>query len=452
MTVVGRTRRDGGAWLAGALLIAALYPSNAFGQAMPATGFQPIFGGTELARPLEQHIDAMVTVVAAGDSDVATAEAAGVLTPVSASMPERRGFYTELNPQLMAGWRKPHLQFNVTAGSDVRGYGNFNDVLVMSHAGQLNLSGQLGRGTTFAVNEGVTYAPAFLYGVFSVVPSAVESTVSSSVSNNTFDNERSYSSGTNATITHSLTARTTLSFNSDLQYTTFRGNVPGYSDMHSYHAGSRLSHGLSRNTHFLLGYRFGDGQYLGQPSTTTEHNIEIGFNHSRALSATRQATFAFTVGSSITKGPLLGEAVTQIGEQYHLTGSASYTRQVSRTWSVLGSYQRGLNYIQGLPQPVFTDAVTASTHGFLARRTDLLVSAAYSLGDAGPTLQSPFSTYTGDIRVRTGLSRSLAIYTEYLYYFYDFSGTFALPPNVPSRFGRNGVRVGVSAWVPVMQR
>src|SRR6185437_5638450 len=111
------------AWLAGAALAAVLYPGAAFGQVVPATGFQPIFGGSTQGPPLRQHVDAMLTVVAAGDSDVARAEAAGVVTPVSASTPERRGFYTELNPQLMAGWRKPHVQFNVTAASDVRGYG-----------------------------------------------------------------------------------------------------------------------------------------------------------------------------------------------------------------------------------------------------------------------------------------------------------------------------------------
>lgn len=442
------------ALIAGALLVTLLWPSQVSAQTVsPGTGFQPIFGGTGQGPLVHEHVDATLTIVAAGDSNVAEAESAGIVTPVTASMPERRGFYTEMNPQFAAGWRTPRLQFNATAASDVRSYGNFNDVLVMSHAGQFNLTGQFGRATTFSINEGVAYAPAFLNGIFALTPASVESTVSSSAANNTFDSEHSYSSGSTLNIAQALTKRTSVSLNADLQYTTYRGGVPGYSDQDFYHAGSSLIHGLGRNTHLQFGYRFGDGQYLGQSSRTTEHNVEIGFDHSRALSATRRSTFAMTLGSSITKGPFFGAtAESSISEQYHLTGSVSYSRQVSRTWFVLGTYQRALNYIQGLAQPVFMDSVAASTHGFVTRRTDLSLSASYSAGAAGIAGGSPFSTYAGDMRWRVALSRSLAIYTEYLYYFYDFNGALTRPPNVPSRFARNGVRVGVTAWVPVRQR
>ena len=56
------------------------------------------------------------------------------------------------------------------------------------------------------------------------------------------------------------------------------------------------------------------------------------------------------------------------------------------------------------------------------------------------------------MRLRVGLSRSLAVYSQYLYYFYDFSQDAVLPAGVPHGLERSGFRAGLTVWVPALRR
>jgi hypothetical protein len=50
------------------------------------------------------------------------------------------------------------------------------------------------------------------------------------------------------------------------------------------------------------------------------------------------------------------------------------------------------------------------------------------------------------------VTKALATYVEYVYYFYTFSPTLPLPPGVPPGLTRNGVRVGLTLWAPLRRR
>ena len=89
----------------------------------------------------------------------------------------------------------------------------------------------------------------------------------------------------------------------------------------------------------------------------------------------------------------------------------------------------------------------------LSRRVDLSLTAAYASGES---LLSPdslqFDTYTGDVTIRFALTRSLAIFAEYLYYYYQFRGRAELLIGMPSGLERNGGRVGLTLWVPALRK
>jgi hypothetical protein len=109
--------------------------------------------------------------------------------------------------------------------------------------------------------------------------------------------------------------------------------------------------------------------------------------------------------------------------------------------------------IEALTGPVFNDALTVTTDGFLNRRADVLVSASYSKG--APALTggtSDFRTYSGLARVRLAVSSTWATYVEYRYYFYDFTRSAQLTPGLSPRLARNSVRVGLTLWVPLLRR
>jgi hypothetical protein len=84
---------------------------------------------------------------------------------------------------------------------------------------------------------------------------------------------------------------------------------------------------------------------------------------------------------------------------------------------------------------------------------DVRFSAAYSAGE--PTLNgadAPFNSYTGDARLRMAVSRTLAAFVEYVFYDYQLNQSFLRPPGVPPALTRNGVRVGLTMWIPVRNR
>jgi len=84
---------------------------------------------------------------------------------------------------------------------------------------------------------------------------------------------------------------------------------------------------------------------------------------------------------------------------------------------------------------------------------DLRFAGAYSAGE--PALNgvvAPLNSYTGDARLRIGVSRTMATFLEYVFYDYELSPTLPRPPGVPPAMTRNGVRFGLTMWIPVRNR
>ena len=50
------------------------------------------------------------------------------------------------------------------------------------------------------------------------------------------------------------------------------------------------------------------------------------------------------------------------------------------------------------------------------------------------------------------MKRSFALYSEYLYYYYDLRGQAGLAPGLPSVFEQHGIRVGFTLFVEPLGR
>jgi hypothetical protein len=87
----------------------------------------------------------------------------------------------------------------------------------------------------------------------------------------------------------------------------------------------------------------------------------------------------------------------------------------------------------------------------MTRRTDLFVNVNYTSGTSALGRDSPrFDSYSASARVRRALTRNLAAYFEYLFYRYDLDDGADRPRGLPQTFSRNGVRVGLSLWLPLI--
>jgi hypothetical protein len=180
----------------------------------------------------------------------------------------------------------------------------------------------------------------------------------------------------------------------------------------------------------------------------TEHRINLGGEYSRALSASRRATFRFDLGPSLMDGSLVARETLGTDRVRRLQGSIAADYQFRRTWRASASYQRGAEYVAVLTVPVFADSARADLSGLIGRRVDVSLSAAYADGESALLSRGQLESYTGTARARFALTRTFALYTEYFYYFYDLRGS-QLAPELPRTYEQHGIRAGFMLWVPV---
>ncbi len=407
-----------------------------------------VFGGAGKSSTGRQDLSLSINLIEAYDQDVLARAGGAALSFFQSS-----GFYTTLTPQMDFEARGGRVQVSVTAGSSARYYRDLHEIVVTNHSAGVALTAQLTRGTSVSLSQGATYAPALVYGLFASLATPTVGDVAPSASNYVLDTKRAYAYSTGASLTHKITERAALSFDSGFRYSDFTGHDPGYLDVRSHDAGGRFIYSLNRDVKVRLGYTFRQGQYVGSPPST-EHNVDIGIDYSRRLSRTRRTTFVFSLGPTVANGTVTPNAASQdVRRQYRLIGNVALNRQMGRTWSVEGTYRRGLGYIEGFQSPVFTGAYAAAASGFLNRRTDVSLSAAYSTGESALTgAPSQFVTYTGDARLRVALNSMWATYIEYVFYDYQFNAGIQLPPGVPHGLTRNGVRAGLTMRIPLRHR
>ena len=140
-----------------------------------------------------------------------------------------------------------------------------------------------------------------------------------------------------------------------------------------------------------------------------------------------------------------GELV--LGRRYWLLAGITASVPLSRDWYARANYTRSMEYI-GTIDPVFADRVRAGIDGQLNRRVRLTSAIVFANG-ASSLDNLLFRTYTGTVEAYLAMTRALALYGNYRYYFYDYAGSgLEVPPDLK----RSAVRIGLMLWVPVVGR
>jgi hypothetical protein len=439
--------------VAGALAASA---SPIFAQAPPSDrAFRGLFAAP-VGPPARQTMNLTLTFTEAYDQDVLAEGGAGP----NSGVPSLSGYSSMLTARTEYTRHGRRTQLGITAASDLRYYAPLKTVRSTSGSVGLGVSTSLPGGATWLFNQTVAYSPSYLYGLFPGPPSGNPGGLPSPAAPDYNVNDvASYSYGTSTTLTHGLTKRGSLSISGDFRFTDFLHETVGRTDLTSFGVRGEFSRGVGRNSSAKFGYRLrsGDSGFVSGGSTV-EHGLEVGIETARRLSESRRATFRLTLGPSTVNVPAAaigtpaGQPNLQNRRLYRVSGDAAVGYQFGRTWQTRATYSRGLEYVPGLTAPVLTGGVTGSVDGLLSRRVDLSISGGYSNGNSALQAGSSFATYTGDVRLRYALTRTWALYTEYLYYYYDFSGTTQLAPGLPPHLERNGVRAGLTLWLPLLNR
>lgn len=218
-------------------------------------------------------------------------------------------------------------------------------------------------------------------------------------------------------------------------------------DLTSWTGSGRFSMGLTKGLGAHFGYGYTEGHLPGETTTIVGHNIDAGLDFTRTLgiSLSRRTKLSFSTGSGVLRD--------RQRTYFRLTGNAALTREIARTWVASLSYNRGMGFVERFHEPFFSDSLMLGVSGLIARRLSFQSSAGAVSGDVGlGTNSNAFRSYFGASGLTMGITRSLALGTDYTYYRYGFAQLDGLPTGVARQMGRHSARVYLSVWVPIMQR
>ena len=235
-----------------------------------------------------------------------------------------------------------------------------------------------------------------------------------------------------STLSASVSRRTTRFFNQPLNNFELWGAKAMWTRKMTRDVAARVGYGREEIQQSVAGGRF------------IHEVFDVGIDLAREISLARRTAFSFTTQTSMVRE-------TGGERRYRLNGGINLTRAFQRTWAASVSATRNTEFLPGFLQPMFSDGVSGTVSGMLGDRVEWSAAVGASRGQIGYEAVDDFVTYTGNSRLSAGLTRHLGIFAQYNYYRYN------LPPGSTSvvllpQMSRQGVSVGLSAFVPIFTR
>jgi hypothetical protein len=324
-------------------------------------------------------------------------------------------------------------------------------VVALTHNGGIGSTIRLGARSTLELGQTADYSPSYLYRLFPSVAQPGVGEGAPAAPDYRVAETRSFANSSIATVRSGSARGLQLSAAAERHAAEFYG---GFARPNVDTLGGRLglSQGVGRTGAFSLEYEYRAGEF-GYGGKTTEQRLRIGTTYSPARSVSRRAQYRFSLAPSVIDIPASATNTIATGTLLKVEGEATAEYPFLGSWAMGGSYRRGLEYIEVFREPVFRDAARLELKGLVNERVDVTSSAGYVVGES--VLQrngQRFDTYTGTVRARYSVTRSLAVYTEYLYYYYNLRGQAALAPDLPRVFEQHGVRLGLMLWAQPISR
>ncbi len=409
--------------------------------------YRGLFGGGGGAGEFDQSLTANASLGVGFDNNVlAVSGLAGETQDLqlAANSRSRLQRYGYMSAGLSYSVAKPRVSFGASMGTSGQYVPSLTSPYVPSHYGTFGVSLKLSRRSQLSANHGLSLQP---YNVLVLglplgepvlgQPMLIEPTFG-------VRREDHISQFSDVGFSRQIGRRGSLS----VGYGRMQSDSSsGGGDLSSQTGTGRFSMGLTKGLGAHVGYGYTEGRLPGDGPAVVGHNIDAGLDFSRTLgvSVSRRTKLSFTTGSS---------AITDGNHTfYRLTGSAVLSREIARSWGAFLSYNRGFGFVERFRQPFFTDSVTLGLGGLIAKRLEFQSSAGAVSGDVGLANDAnTFWSYFGSTGLTTGLTRSLALGTDYSYYRYRFDQILGLPTGVARQMGRHSARIYLSIWVPIMQR
>lgn len=370
----------------------------------------------------------------------------------------RSGWYTGANGQGMFNWRGENAAVNGYATAGTSYYPDFDRPMVPSYSGGIGFNRTLGRRSSIHASQGILYSPYFLNGFFAGLPDLDELPAPPVASDPGVD------------VSSNRIVRTSTSVGFSRQLSRASTFTTGYSyGRSSYHGTDRLAHTQAGSATFRrrmtahaglhVGYAYrtmtSNAGVPGEPDfqrDIQDINVGVDYNRSFAVSMSRRTRVSFASGTSYFAGSRISEQnITRTTRsRFHVTGSADLVHEMGRTWSASAAYRRSVSFSELVFEPITSDSVSGSLAGLLGRRNELRFMVSTSRGNVGENRPgNGFQSSSATATLRRALNRHMATYVTYGYYRHDFGNSVLLPDSFPHYLDRNGVRFGLSVFLPL---
>jgi hypothetical protein len=410
--------------------------------------FRGLFGGAQPANTRGQMVDLSMSAFVGWD------EPQTVVNPLESTDDRTIVSGPFSGGAAAVSYTHPGERLNFTGtGSAFTGYfpDNNEDPWYNSYSGSANLSwnADLSRRTHFAFSEGASSSTDFrVGGLLGGAGGSIGSMGS------TFDNSLVHDpaivSQTNLHLTHDFSLKSSAYASYGFQYAHFFHD-DSFPDTGIHSVGAGYIHRLTKSLGYHLGYSYNHPVEFGGDNDQLRgiHNVDAGLDYGKAVSLTRTTKLAFSAGTTIASATQQENGQTTFGSPHvYGVGNISLGQELGQSWSSTVFYNRSLNYTPGFTQPGIFDTAGASLSGLVSRHLDVSLSALYQVGRIGLGEQN-YRSWNAFAQVRSAITRNIAAYAYYYYYLSDLGTDVALPVGVPRYVDRNGVRAGITAWLPL---
>ncbi len=363
---------------------------------------------------------------------------------------QQSGFFSGLSASLTLQRAGEKLSAGLSGTSDVRYY-NADEFTAVSHQLGAFTGFRLSQRTNVRMFGGVGYSPLYT-PIFLLAPTG------ESVTPDGVTNAGAALSGAQSSGDYAIVERASLSYQGSFslsQSVTSRTSIGArytarYTDFTDEDATQRFDtvavsgrYRLSRYSSFRAGYGLNSYRMDNGAPTQRYHDFDFGIDYTRPLSLSgRRTRFTVTPGFALVNNGS--------GLQLRLAGSATLDHEIGRTWTARALYSRGVRFVEGADTEVLANTAQAGVNGLIGRRLRLSVEGHMVLSDEEENERDYRST-ASSARLSYALSRRLSAYVQYIYYNYRFGEAVALPVTQSGRTSRQGVRVGITLWTPVLQ-
>jgi hypothetical protein len=422
--------------------------------------FSGLFKGSPREQP--QHLDVNASAFAAWDDNalgqLPSAGGLGGLAGGTGIVPQT------VKPGIANGYQAA-LSYGLSRSGDraslsLSGDGSFQyfessssskPLMFQSYGLGANLQTKLTNKVSLSFSGTGAYAPYYQYLPFLKSTQTTDSPVGSDYGY-AFDSQWVRSAGAGASIDDKFTKKSSISASANWTQQVLTADNR---TIETEGVGMRYNHSFTRKLSFYVGYQLSQSQYPesgGAPFRYGNVDLGLGYGDGLVLNFGRYTTLSMNFGVSLAKnGDPVSVAKTGKSTQFFVTGAATLSRTLSRTWSASVGYSRGVTYALGFLEPFYTDSATAGLGGQVVERLFFSLGAGASRGQQIFSEGGSLTAYTGSARLTYGLFSNLGLYAQASYYKYavpaSIQQSFAFVPQLE----RRSVSAGVTTWFPLIK-